>query len=383
MSIMERYRKIREPFVSSLTPEANTIVPPRPVRAEITPRSFPAKYSIMHEFPVPAEATMASFAVPIQPSDPKVLKIALIGPPNAGKSSLMNALLKLDIASVSSKAHTTREVIRGILTEGSTQLVFIDCPGIIPIKETNELKELTNSAWATFADCDACLLVLDTVKRPDPQIISLLRKICPKPEIGLEISSKPEIPIFLVLNKIDCVEESKWLHYRANILKQHGNFSRVFFTSALKERGLEALLRHLGSLAIPGPWIYPTSTKTSLSKTDQVEQVVRSFLFTWFNKDVPYRIKQKTVGWREFENGGILIEHELEVADSVVARMVLGVRSRLSLQLSEKVQEKLQQIWGVPRVTIKLVVKCKKVRESRKDKQALLEGQFEKNGYKL
>ena len=391
------------------------------------PPVYPLKGPNFIRCPVPEEARFLLFDQPIQPTDARSLKIGLIGPPNAGKSSLMNRMLGLPIASVSPKVHTTREEIRGVVTNDDTQLVFADCPGVIPVNQSSELKTMVNTAWLTLADCDICLLVLDTLKRPDDRIIALIRKLAGKPTIEEEAQdlmakkktrigekqsgraesdeshgilsdkssttvhnapSKPSTPlgaptnVILVLNKSDSVSDRKWLDARAIELKQHGNFSATFFVSAAQGHGVHRLLAHLRSLALPRPWQYPTSLSSNLSKVDQLEQVVRTFLYCWFNKDLPYKIQQHTVGWTPRLDGSLVIDHELVVKDSVVARMVLGVRNRMLQQLTLKVNERLKLLWGTE-VSVKIWVKAKVQRESREDIRKKLEKGFVGGNFKL
>jgi GTP-binding protein Era len=114
--------------------------------------------------------------------------------------------------------------------------------------------------------------------------------------------------------------------------------------------------------------MYPSDAVTTLPKTVQLEQLIRSCLFTWFNKDVPYKIQQQTVGWTERLDGSLVIEHELIVKDSVVARMILGTKNRLLGRLRENVVYKLKQNWNMDNITLLIYVKAETQRKSRRDK---------------
>ncbi len=129
------------------------------------------------------------------------------------------------------------------------------------------------------------------------------------------------------------------------------------------------------------PWLFSREVKTTMSQVEQIEQVIRSYLYTWFNKDVPYKIEQKTVGWTPRLDGSLVIEQELVVADSVVARMILGVRNRMLYQLKMHVQNRLELLWGIKPIVVHLWVKAEKQRVSRQDQQASLKAKFETNLY--
>eukprot|EP00397_Hematodinium_sp_SG-2012_P060797 GEMP01079661.1.p1 GENE.GEMP01079661.1~~GEMP01079661.1.p1 ORF type:complete len:145 (+),score=33.34 GEMP01079661.1:387-821(+) len=135
--------------------------------------------------------------------------------------------------------------------------------------------------------------------------------------------------------------------------------------------GITTLWSYLKSRAIPAPWIFPEDMITSLSKTEQVEQLVRTFLFCWFDKDVPYRVEQQTVGWTERVDGTLVIEQELVVKDSVVARLILGVRNTLVYRMSSHVQRYLESLWQRP-VKVLIWVKPLKQRQSFYDKQRII-----------
>ena len=235
---------------------------------------------------------------------------------------------------------------------------------------------LSAEAWANFNDCDLALLIVDTVKKPTKEFLSLLRKITPKKRIADELNefNNPSLvkndskSVILVLNKSDLVEDQKWLKVRNMQLSMHGSFDKTFYVSSKEGQNIPRLTEYLKTHSTPDPWRFHPETVCTLSMTEQLEQLIRAFIFTWFNKDVPYKIQQQTVGWTERLDGSLVIEHELVVKDSVVARMILGTKVRLLQRLKENVVFKLKKLWGMEKIVLLIHVKAQQQRESKRDK---------------
>ena len=119
--------------------------------------------------------------------------------------------------------------------------------------------------------------------------------------------------------------------------RAHGHFNGIFYVSALKDQGLPKLLDFLLGQARPAPWVYPPELVTTLSYVEQIQHHINTRLFKWFNADVPYKIQHQTVGWTPRLDGTLVIEHELIVQDSVVARMILGVRNTIMTRMRDQV----------------------------------------------
>jgi len=368
-SIMDRYKQLRptSEYPSVLDREAQQA---RNNEEQDLVEVFPRTRATFARTPVPESARFMTWMPPQSPPNSKFLRVGLLGPPNSGKSSLLNALLAQPISAVSPKVNTTFSEVRGVKTEDNTQVCFVDVPGIIPINEKKVAQDLVAKAWNGYKDADVCLLVIDAVKRPTQALFNLVRKIAPFPEVQ-DMGDKPAeplVPIILVLNKIDLASDKKWIIARSEEFFSHGRFSKLFFISAKKERGVTTLWEHLKTSAMPGEWVFPKDVITSLSHTEQVEQLIRTYLFSWFNKDLPYRVEQQTVGWTERPDGKLIIEQELIVKDSVAARIILGVRNSLVYRMSSHVSRRLEALWQRP-VKVLIWVKPLKNRESFFDKQ--------------
>lgn len=303
--------------------------------------------------PVPLSASTVSWTAPLQPDDAHIVKVALVGLPNAGKSSLMNALIKSPIAAVSPKVNTTREDIKGIMCVDNCQMVFTDCPGILESHRRRKFcGQLVSTAWKAYDESDVCLFIVDAVKRPDASLFKVIRSLAgaplfspdnsgyiggvgpcavpdaleedietrdieePQPiytesyeEEGVYTSAtERKKPVGLVLNKIDLAEHRKWVKSRTRELKNHGKFDDIFYTSAKHGIGFNPIIQFLKSKAKPGMWVYPPDMLTTMSKVQVVEQMVRTYIYCWFNKELPYRVGQKVIGWTTAENGSLIIE---------------------------------------------------------------------------
>lgn len=315
----------------------------------------------------------------------------------------MNAILDCPISAVSPKVNTTRDGVRGIKTQGATQLVFLDCPGIIPSHMRKENRDLVSKAWRGYQECDICLFVVDVVKRPTQDIFDVVRQMCPLealaavevrrrlqdadqsgervPDAWLpprrlpthtdwreseDAADRP--PVVLVLNKIDKASEFRWVQSREREFRDFGHFEGIFYVSAKKLQGLDKLEEFLLRQAKPAPWQYSSDLRTTLSYVEQLQHAINMHLFKWFNSDVPYKIQHQTVGWTPRLDGSLVIEHELIVQDSVVARMLCGVRNTLIGRLKDQVSYKLRKQWGMP-VEVRIWVVALKNRLSLKDRQ--------------
>ena len=218
LSIMERYRRIRPLALDSKT-LTHSPAYKKTTESEskfFSPSSLPIFTPTSYiRSPVPANVKVfsPSNAPIIQPPHPRRLRVALIGSPNAGKTSLLNRILDRQIGAVSSKINTTRESIIGVLTSGDCQIEFVDCPGILPRDGSEDSKNLAAEAWTALNDSDYVLFLADTVKKPTPEFLNVIRKVSPKPTLVEELSvfnegtelAQPKKGVALLLNKSDLI----------------------------------------------------------------------------------------------------------------------------------------------------------------------------------
>jgi GTP-binding protein Era len=255
--------------------------------------------------------------------------VALIGAPNAGKSTLINALVGSKVSVVSRKAQTTRTTVRGIVIEGAAQIVFVDTPGLFAPKRRLD-RAMAASAWGAAADADALALLIDArqeshgsasggegpgaaLSEQTETILAALRDI-----------RRPKV---LVLNKIDLVDRTALLGL-AQTLNAAMQFEATFMISAATGDGLDRLRERLARMMAPGPWLYPEDQITDAPIRALAAEITREKLFERLHDELPYQTTVETDSWKELPDGSVRIEQTIFVSRDSQKKIVIGERGR-------------------------------------------------------
>jgi len=237
--------------------------------------------------------------------------VALIGAPNVGKSTLINALVGAKVSIVTPKVQTTRSLIRGIAIEGEAQLIFVDTPGIFSPRRRLD-RAMVGTAWGSTQDADLVALLIDSrrgLKEDDEKILQGLGKIRP--------------PKVLVLNKIDLVDRLALLALTREA-NQHASFAATFMISALSGDGVPDLKRWLAAHAPAGPWLYPPDQISDAPLRQLAAEITREKLYLRLHQELPYQSTIETEVWKELKDGAVRIEQTLYVERESQRKIVLG-----------------------------------------------------------
>ncbi|GJE26425.1 GTPase Era [Methylobacterium organophilum] len=249
--------------------------------------------------------------LPQIPADAKAGFVALIGVPNAGKSTLLNALVGTKVSIVSRKVQTTRALVRGIVMEGSAQIVLVDTPGIFAPKRRLD-RAMVQSAWGGAADADAICLLIDARKGVDEEVERLLGRV---PDV--------KRPKLLVLNKIDLIPREKLLGL-AKTLNERIPFTETFMISALNGDGIEALRKSLAAMMPAGPWLYPEDQVSDAPLRMLAAEITREKIYDRLHEELPYRSTVETDQWQVKQDGSVRIEQTIFVERESQRSIVLG-----------------------------------------------------------
>jgi GTP-binding protein Era len=243
--------------------------------------------------------------------DSRCAFVALIGAPNAGKSTLLNALVGSKIAIVSHKVQTTRTLVRGITVEASAQLVFIDTPGIFQPKRRLE-RAMVTTAWGGARDADLVGVLIDARKGLDHEADALLARL-----------SDVRQPKILIFNKVDVAEKAKLLAL-AQTANQRAGFASTFMVSALTGDGVADLKKWLAERAPVGPWHYPADQMSDAPLRSLAAEITREKLFLRLHQELPYQSTVETETWKELKDGSVRIEQTIYVERESQRKIVLG-----------------------------------------------------------
>jgi GTP-binding protein Era len=253
--------------------------------------------------------------MPMSEDDPKQETrcgfVALIGAPNAGKSTLINALVRSKVSIVSHKVQTTRMPVRGIIVEGAAQLIFVDTPGIFTPKRRLD-RAMVTSAWAGAHDADLTGLLIDARKGLDEEAEAIVAKLADVP--GRK---------FLVLNKVDVTDKPALLAL-ATALNQRIKFEATFMISALTGDGVDDMRTWLAGEVPPGPWLYPEDQMSDAPLRQLAAEITREKLFHRLHQELPYQSTVETEAWEEKKDGSVRIEQTIYVERESQKKIVIG-----------------------------------------------------------
>jgi GTPase len=237
--------------------------------------------------------------------------VALIGAPNAGKSTLLNALVGSKVTIVSRKVQTTRALIRGITIAGKAQLIFVDTPGIFAPRRRLD-RAMVTSAWSGAHDADLVGVLIDARKGLDEEAEAILDKL-----------AEVKQPKLLILNKIDLVAKETLLML-AKAANDRSAFEATFMISALNGDGVADLKGWLAQRVPPGPWLYPPDQMSDTPLRQLAAEITREKLFERLHQELPYHSTVETEVWKELRKGDIRIEQTIYVERESQRKIVLG-----------------------------------------------------------
>jgi GTP-binding protein Era len=237
--------------------------------------------------------------------------IAIIGAPNVGKSTLVNALVGSKVAIVSHKVQTTRTPVRGIAMENGAQLIFVDTPGIFAPKRRLD-RAMVTTAWAGAYDADIVCLLADAKRGIDEETGAIVERL-----------ADVKRPRVAILNKIDLVEKPPLLTL-AKDLNARVPLEATFMTSALTGDGVADLRRWLAARVPTGPWHYPEDQVSDAPMRQLAAEITREKLYGRLHQELPYQSTVETDSWKELRDGAVRIEQTIYVERDSQRKIVLG-----------------------------------------------------------
>jgi len=277
--------------------------------------------------------------------------VAVLGAPNAGKSTLVNRLVGAKVSIVSPKVQTTRSRVLGIALHGAAQLVFVDTPGIFQPRRRLD-RSMVQAAWQGAADADLVLLLVDAAQKSiDDDSRTILA--------GLAKAGRTAI---LGLNKIDLIRPERLLALTAE-LNALASFDATFMISALTGDGVGDLLDHLAGRLPPGPWHYPEDQLSDMPQRLLAAELTREQLFLQLHRELPYALTVESESWEEFKDGSAKVNQVIFVRKDSQKAIVLGQGGQRIKAVREAAQAELATMLGRP-VHLFLYVK---VRENWQD----------------
>jgi GTPase len=261
--------------------------------------------------------------------------VALIGAPNVGKSTLVNALVGAKVTIVSRKVQTTRALIRGIVIENNAQIILVDTPGIFLPKRRLD-RAMVSTAWSGAHDADLVCVLLDAKAGIDEEAEAILTKVA---------SVKHEK--ILVINKVDLVQREKLLAL-AQAANERMAFAKTFMIAAISGDGVDDLRHTLAEIVPPGPFLYPEDQMSDAPMRQLAAEITREKIFRKLHQELPYQSTVETDKWEERKDKSVRIEQTIFVERESQRKIVLGAGGATIKSIGADSRKEIGEILGVP-----------------------------------
>lgn len=262
--------------------------------------------------------------------------VALIGEPNAGKSTLLNRMVGAKVSIVTHKVQTTRARIRGVAMEGDSQIVFVDTPGIFKPKRRLD-RAMVSAAWGGAADADVVVLLIEAHKGVTEGVEEILA--------ALDEHSNPKQKVALAINKIDMVDVEKLLAITKD-MNERRDFVETFMISAEKGKGVDDLRKWLARELPEGPWLYPEDQIADLPMRMIAAEITREKLTLNLHQELPYQLTVETEQWEERKDGSAKVDQVIYVSRDGHKGIILGKRGETIKRISRAAREELAEFLG-------------------------------------
>jgi len=264
--------------------------------------------------------------------------VALIGEPNAGKSTLTNAMVGAKVSIVTHKVQTTRARIRGVAMEGTSQLVLVDTPGLFRPRRNLD-RAMVKAAWSGAADADIVVLLIEAHRGKTEGVDAILT--------ALKEREVPGQKVALAINKIDRIPRDRLLALTAEMSKEF-EFAQIFMVSAEKGYGVSDLKAWLAGRVPEGPWLYPEDQIADLPVRQLAAEITREKLTLRLHQELPYQLTVETEGWEERKDGSVRIDQLIYVMRDGHKGIALGPKGETIKAVSIAAREELTEFLGQP-----------------------------------
>ena len=260
--------------------------------------------------------------------------VAVVGAPNAGKSTLVNALVGQKVAIVSPKAQTTRVRLMGIAMEGVSQMLLVDTPGIFDPQRRLD-RAMVAAAWGGAEGADLLALVVDASKKLNSKTRALIDQVARRSE-----------PKIIILNKVDAAAKESLLVLAAE-LQAALDPEEIFMVSALSGDGIPQLKATLATRVPEGPWHFPEDQVSDATDRMLAAEVTREQLYLQLRNELPYASAVETEKYDERKDGSVAIHQQIRVARDTQKAIILGARGVRLKEIGSKAREEIAKLLGV------------------------------------